>query len=247
MKCVSGSVEVSGDAVRVRTVSGKVRIDTNVDGVRSRPCPGRSRCGCRRGSTQRCTPTVTAAWRSACRRGATERSPCGPSAGRCGCDRGDDHRRGARARRVGRGRVHRHRGVHRVLRTPWATRRQSRSSVEGTLVARGSAGGSHREGAGRRLAALVPDRRGVADETCLDLQDSFERDRRGPPPCLSGCGWVCTGGSTRRGDDLVGHDINVTARIVDVAGPGEVLVSEATHAALVGREREVTSTSWARW
>ena len=33
-----------------------------------------------------------------------------------------------------------------------------------------------------------------------------------------------------RGDDLVGHDINVTARIVDVAGPGEVLVSEALHA-----------------
>ena len=30
VKCVSGSVEVAGDAVRVRTVSGKVRIDTNL-------------------------------------------------------------------------------------------------------------------------------------------------------------------------------------------------------------------------
>ena len=31
----------------------------------------------------------------------------------------------------------------------------------------------------------------------------------------------------RRGD-LVGHDVNVAARIVDLAGPGEVLVSDAT-------------------
>lgn len=29
-----------------------------------------------------------------------------------------------------------------------------------------------------------------------------------------------------RGDDLLGHDVNVAARILDVAGPGEVLVSE---------------------
>jgi adenylate cyclase len=28
-----------------------------------------------------------------------------------------------------------------------------------------------------------------------------------------------------RGDDLVGHDVNVAARIVDVAGPGELLLS----------------------
>jgi adenylate cyclase len=31
-----------------------------------------------------------------------------------------------------------------------------------------------------------------------------------------------------RGTDLVGHDVNLAARIVDVAGPGEVLLSEAT-------------------
>lgn len=29
------------------------------------------------------------------------------------------------------------------------------------------------------------------------------------------------------GDDLVGHDVNVAARIVDLAAPGEVLVSQA--------------------
>lgn len=35
------------------------------------------------------------------------------------------------------------------------------------------------------------------------------------------------GSSARRGDDLIGHDANVAARIVDVASPGELLVSEA--------------------
>ncbi|MEX2238717.1 MAG: adenylate/guanylate cyclase domain-containing protein [Dehalococcoidia bacterium] len=35
----------------------------------------------------------------------------------------------------------------------------------------------------------------------------------------------------RRGDDLVGHCVNVASRIVNVAGPGEVLVSET----VVGR------------
>jgi adenylate cyclase len=34
------------------------------------------------------------------------------------------------------------------------------------------------------------------------------------------------GTALERGADLVGHDVNVAARIVDVAGPGEVLVSE---------------------
>ena len=37
-----------------------------------------------------------------------------------------------------------------------------------------------------------------------------------------------SGHQTKRGDDLVGHDVNVAARVVDVAGPGEVLLSEAT-------------------
>ena len=66
--------------------------------------------------------------------------------------------------------------------------------------------------------------------TCLDLQDRFERESEEPIVPL----WVRIGlhwgRPARRGDDLVGHDINVAARIVDVAGPGEVLVSEALHA-----------------
>ena len=39
---------------------------------------------------------------------------------------------------------------------------------------------------------------------------------------------VHAGRQMRRGDDLVGHDVNVAARIVQLAGPGEVVVSEAT-------------------
>jgi adenylate cyclase len=33
-----------------------------------------------------------------------------------------------------------------------------------------------------------------------------------------------------RGSDLIGHDVNLASRIVDLAGPGEVLLSEATKA-----------------
>jgi Adenylate cyclase, family 3 (some proteins contain HAMP domain) len=47
--------------------------------------------------------------------------------------------------------------------------------------------------------------------------------------------WARVGGHwgspSRRGDDLIGHDANVAARIVDVASPGELLVSEALLAA----------------
>jgi len=35
------------------------------------------------------------------------------------------------------------------------------------------------------------------------------------------------GNPARRGEDLIGHDVNVAARIVALAAPGEVLVSEA--------------------
>jgi adenylate cyclase len=75
--------------------------------------------------------------------------------------------------------------------------------------------------------------------TCLDLQDAFERASQDPLVPL----WVRIGlhwgRPATRGDDLVGHDINVTARIVDVAGPGEVLLSEALHAEVAGSALEV--------
>jgi class 3 adenylate cyclase len=38
------------------------------------------------------------------------------------------------------------------------------------------------------------------------------------------------GRALARGDDLVGHDVNLAARIVDLAGPGEVLLSDAARA-----------------
>jgi adenylate cyclase len=40
-----------------------------------------------------------------------------------------------------------------------------------------------------------------------------------------GVHWGCP---RRRGDDIVGRDVNLAARIVDLAGPGEVLCSEIT-------------------
>jgi len=43
------------------------------------------------------------------------------------------------------------------------------------------------------------------------------------------------GHALQRGADLVGNDVNVAARIADVAAPGEVLVSDAVRAAVVPR------------
>jgi class 3 adenylate cyclase len=48
------------------------------------------------------------------------------------------------------------------------------------------------------------------------------------------------GRQTRRRDDIVGHDVNVAARIVDVAGPGEVVLSDATLSAVGARLQAVT-------
>lgn len=45
----------------------------------------------------------------------------------------------------------------------------------------------------------------------------------GPTWLRTGFHW---GDPVRRGDDLVGHDVNVAARIADQAGPGEIVVSE---------------------
>jgi adenylate cyclase len=61
----------------------------------------------------------------------------------------------------------------------------------------------------------------------LDLQEKFEeRSLEEEQPLWVRIG-MHFGRPLRRGDDLVGHDVNVAARIVDLAGPGEVLVSGA--------------------
>ena len=68
----------------------------------------------------------------------------------------------------------------------------------------------------------------AAIETSLRLQQRFEQESTsGDLPLWVRCG-MHSGHQTRRGEDLVGHDVNVASRVVDVAGPGEVLLSDAT-------------------
>ena len=68
----------------------------------------------------------------------------------------------------------------------------------------------------------------AALRTSLYLQQRFEEQSQEPARPL----WVRmgmhSGSPTARGNDLVGHDVNVASRVMDVAGPGEVLLSEAT-------------------
>jgi adenylate cyclase len=69
--------------------------------------------------------------------------------------------------------------------------------------------------------------------TSIELQARFEADAdvtERPLWVRIGLHW---GHQTIRRLDLIGHDVNVAARIVDVAGPGEVLLSQATRSALI--------------
>jgi len=61
----------------------------------------------------------------------------------------------------------------------------------------------------------------------LAFQDEFERQSSAQNLPLGVRIGVHYGRSVRRGNDVIGHDVNVAARIVDLAAPGEVLVSEA--------------------
>ena len=64
--------------------------------------------------------------------------------------------------------------------------------------------------------------------TAMHLQERFERESmESELPLWVRCG-MHSGRATRRGEDLVGHSVNVASRVADVAGPGEVLLSEAT-------------------
>src|SRR4051812_15088835 len=77
---------------------------------------------------------------------------------------------------------------------------------------------------------------GAYDE---DTTDEVEAGSRGvedvPLWVRIGVHW---GSPRRRGDDIVGRDVNLAARIVDLAGPGEVLCSEAT-ANVIGTRPDV--------
>jgi len=79
----------------------------------------------------------------------------------------------------------------------------------------------------------------AAIETSLRLQERFEHESSSSDlPLWVRCG-MHTGQQTRRGDDLIGHDVNVASRVVDVAGPGEVLLSDATLKRVEGKLPDV--------
>lgn len=67
-----------------------------------------------------------------------------------------------------------------------------------------------------------------AISTGLRLQERFEEEAWNRDTPL----WVRMGlhhgRQTRRGEDLLGHDVNVASRIMNLADSGEVLASEAT-------------------
>ena len=79
---------------------------------------------------------------------------------------------------------------------------------------------------GDGLLLWFPDARSAVDTT-LALQDCFQAEEAESQLPL----WVRIGvhwGSQRqRGKDLIGHDVNVASRVADVAGPTEVVVTEA--------------------
>jgi adenylate cyclase len=74
--------------------------------------------------------------------------------------------------------------------------------------------------------------------TTLDLQDGFQMESAAselPLWVRIGVHW---GNQRRRGDDLIGHDVNVASRVADVAGPAEVVVTEALLAQLCEPESQ---------
>lgn len=78
-----------------------------------------------------------------------------------------------------------------------------------------------------------------AIETVCALQRQFEHESLETDMPL----WVRvgmhTGRPTKRGEDLVGHDVNLARRVVDVAAPGEILLSQATMDLAAGKLPDV--------
>ena len=66
----------------------------------------------------------------------------------------------------------------------------------------------------------------AALDTCVALEKRYAAESTVELPL-----WVRTGlhfgRPRRRGDDLIGHDVNLTARIADLAAPGELLCTAA--------------------
>jgi len=66
----------------------------------------------------------------------------------------------------------------------------------------------------------------TAVRTALTLQERFEKHSQNEDTPLWVRMGVHYGRPAQRGEDLIGHDVNVAARIVTLAAPGEVLISE---------------------
>jgi class 3 adenylate cyclase len=66
-----------------------------------------------------------------------------------------------------------------------------------------------------------------AVDTGLRLQDRFENEAMDADAPLWVRIGIHSGRQSRRGNDLVGHDVNVASRIMNLAGTGEVLLSQA--------------------
>ena len=81
-----------------------------------------------------------------------------------------------------------------------------------------------------------------AISTGLRLQERFEEEAWNSDTPL----WVRIGlhhgKQTRRGQDLLGHDVNVASRIMNLADSGEVLASEATVREAVGSRPSESTT-----
>lgn len=68
----------------------------------------------------------------------------------------------------------------------------------------------------------------AAIRTGLRLQERFEEESQAVDAPLWVRIGVHAGQQRRRGDDLLGHDVNVASRIMSLASSGEVLASEET-------------------
>lgn len=79
----------------------------------------------------------------------------------------------------------------------------------------------------------------AAVATGLRLQERFEQEAMETEAPLWVRIGVHFGQQSRRGNDLVGHDVNVASRIMNLAGSGEVLTSEATVLSVDGGLRGV--------
>ena len=80
---------------------------------------------------------------------------------------------------------------------------------------------------------------GKAVNAALTLQSRFEEESFEENLPLWVRIGVHFGSPARRGQDLIGHDVNLAARIVALAAPGEVLVSEACTQKVEGSASEV--------